>query len=196
MVYAETGVSISISPNNDANSLSPDFYVSYPDDATPAEVTAAKYVIDRYKLAGKSYQVQGSVVPYSHSWSDYLCEIVAITTADSHNWSDYLCAVQEVGLSANYLTLTIDTSRKRAKVTASLPVASSVTLRIAFSYIDVVGDIEVREFVINAGTIGGVWVYINPNAYTIAETNLQSMSPISDSTFNYIFDDGSGNITV
>lgn len=80
IVFAETGVSISISPNTSSDA-SPDFYVSYNADATAAQVTAAKSVIDRYKLPSKVYQVQGSVVPYTREWSDFLCSVETVEKA-------------------------------------------------------------------------------------------------------------------
>ena len=73
IVLAETGVSIQIVPV--ADTISTDFEVKHPDDASAADVLPARSVVDRYKLAGKTYRVVGSVIPFSHEWSDYVCAV-------------------------------------------------------------------------------------------------------------------------
>ena len=45
-------------------------------------------LLNRYKLAGKSYQyIDKDIVSFDNDWSDYICEQCQTVT----DWSDYVC---------------------------------------------------------------------------------------------------------
>ena len=187
IVYAETGVSIRISPNNDANSLSPDFYVSYADDATPAEVTAAKYVITRYKLVGKSYEVKGADIPFIKTWSGASCVVEAIQATDSHGWSDNVCAVYVAESPVNEIGVIINTSRKSAYIRASSAVTSNLVVSILIEYDSMSPPGEVVVFQIQSGLTISPTVTFNVNANMITAADAISIDPQSDANYTYQF---------
>lgn len=62
-------------------------------------------LLDRYKLAGKSYSYQNESVTYTLDWSEYVCEKASITIT----WANYVCELQGTPLCIIYVTAQSDT---------------------------------------------------------------------------------------
>lgn len=61
-------------------------------------------LIDRYKLAGKSYRYENQQVDYKGEWSNYVCERVLVPVVS--RWSEYVCE-RRVLNESNQITLAL-----------------------------------------------------------------------------------------
>ncbi len=128
LVLSETGLSVKILPVE--TGTSPDFEVKHPDNASAADVAAAESVIDRYKLAGKSYRVVGSVVPFTNEWADFICTVADIAAVESENWTDMVCKVISENKPVNLIRISQQGSL--FKLISGQPVTSDVSVNVRF----------------------------------------------------------------
>ncbi len=182
LVLSETGVNIQVLAVTD--NASPDFEIIHPDDAPAEDVLAAKSVIDRYKLAGKTYRVQGSVIPFEPEWSDFKCAVGAIVAADSIEWIDRVCAVRVEDLINNQITVSIQNST--VKALSQYPVTTNVTVDAEFYWNDGVNSGMIyKTFTIPAGAAQSSEQAIN-HSMDISISNITDINPTSDGQYNYI----------
>lgn len=83
VVYDELGVNIEI---EEMNGKPHDFVVkaSQTDTDKDRQIIA---LLNRYKIAGKTYQYINEEVTFSSHWEDYICEQCEFTTT----WTNYVC---------------------------------------------------------------------------------------------------------
>lgn len=185
LVYAETGVSISIVPVSDF--ASPDFEVIHSSDATAADVLAARSVVDRYKLAGVTYRIQGSVIPFSAEWTDKVCALSQVISLDSADWADRVCAISESQLAVNDIRVQFSTDGTAARVYATYPVASTVSVSVDFQWQQNSNSgVESKTFTIVPGDIYSVYKALSTRETFVVMTS-GSVTPSQDSTYQYYY---------
>lgn len=133
LVYAETGVSISIVPVTDF--ASPDFEVVHPSDAPAEDVLSARSVVDRYKLAGVTYRIQGSVIPFTYDYADKVCARQQIESVDSYQYTDKVCAIKNVTKPICLVGVYLE-EFGIARIVTNRPVESGLSLTVRFTWYD------------------------------------------------------------
>jgi len=176
LVLSETGLSIKIIPVEIG--ASPDFEVKHPDDASAANVEAARSVIDRYKLAGKSYRVVGSVVPFTASWSGFICVVSEIIAVESQEWTEPVCQVIAETLPVNQIRV-IQVSAI-IKLIALYPVTSTISCVIIFPHPD---DYRNESFTIQIGESESGSISYIPQLQSCSV--LSGPTPATDENYEY-----------
>lgn len=179
LVLSETGLSVQILPVE--TGASPDFEVKHPDNASAADVEAARSVIDRYKLAGKSYRVVGSVVPFTIAWSDFLCAVAYNAAEETQEWNDMVCAV----ISTNRPVNQIRVSQRGFdyRLYSNQPVTSDITVTIEFTQDASMGS--------QVGSVTGIIyagqyeVGLTTMSYVQSYRCIEGPTPSSDANFTY-----------
>jgi len=179
LVLSETGLSVQILPVE--TGASPDFEVKHPDNASAADVEAARSVIDRYKLAGKSYRVIGSVVPFTNIWSDFVCAVADNAAEESQEWTDMVCAVISTNKPVNHIIVSRQGDFYR--LIANQPVTSNVSVTVRFIQDETMGGdmIDVPCIIASGQYLASIATVINVVSYFIIEGPV----PSSDDNYEY-----------
>jgi len=180
LVLSETGLSVQILPVT--TGASPDFEVKHPDDASAADVEAARSVIDRYKLAGKSYRVAGSVVPFTHNWIDFICGVSEIVAVESQEWTDKVCAVITENKPINVIRVSQQGSL--FMLYSNQPVTSDVSVTIFFTEDPAMGT-EMGGDVTGVILAGQYQVELTNMAHVLSYTCSSGPTPASDANYEY-----------
>lgn len=108
-------------------------------DTTDVNVQRRLYaLIQSYKLAGKSFTFANQAVQFIQSWSDYVCETLAIT----QTWGGYVCeALPRPICTVNIKVYKIDDPKTRIIVFAN-QFPADIYLDIVVKYDD---DVTVRD---------------------------------------------------
>jgi hypothetical protein len=176
LVLSETGLSVKILPVE--SGASPDFEVKHPDNASAADVAAAESVIDRYKLAGKSYRVVGSVVPFTNDWSDFICTVASIAAIESVDWTDMVCKVITENKPVNMIR--ISQQGTLFKLISGQPVTSDVSVTVRFNLTE--GSADFTPKILTGQYETTITTLNNVQSYLFISTPI----PASDDYFEYI----------
>lgn len=170
IIKIETGVTVGIQT---ADGKPNDFVVTYP-STTPERVSLAiQSIIDRYKLAGRSYAMIGGVATNISTWGGYVVELIEdATVIDSTAWGDYVNELINVGQVPCYLYAAFNQYEGEVTLFSEVPVASDVSVRILFRWkhhgnnasktvdliirdAELISDPITLDFVVDAGTLTG-----------------------------------------
>nr|DAK33487.1 MAG TPA: hypothetical protein [Caudoviricetes sp.] len=106
VIYDELGINIEI---EEGNGKPYDFIITtaFSDVDKERQLFA---LLDRYKLAGKSYSYANAEVALSCEWGGYVCEVQTLFVA----WSEYVCEIRP--RVVNYISASIYSGRIHVKL--------------------------------------------------------------------------------
>lgn len=132
-------------------------------------------LLDRYKLAGKSYMYENTEVEYSHQWSGFVCERQTVII----QWGGYVCEIKDRPI--NYVYASYSNNR----VCVRMQFAPQSDLEVEFS----VSGMDENWEAFNYSEIvkvpkGASGLFLTPWNYNVAPV-AASPSPREDNTYLY-----------
>jgi len=140
-------------------------------------------LIEKYKIAGKRYTIGQSAYIYEVQWSDFYCE--KANREFIVQWTNPVCELTGRIIVDNFISFDRDdhnvTVVSELAITFDNPVGLEVGVYIRTAH---TGGIENFVFIIPPGESTSATRYMD---YSIIECYITSVSPLSDSYYNYIY---------
>lgn len=167
----------------DGDGITVDFIVNIPAGVT-VNGQLLIGLLEQYKLKGKRYNVVQSTRQYSVVWSDPVCELEQVQFSVA--WSNPVCELQEVQTQIQNTITGIAPDKTSVRASAAFAVTSTLTVELQVLFLDGTFN-DVIVTIANGSTESNSTDPQAPDKYMegISAITVLSVSPASDSTYNY-----------